>query len=72
MNLYRPPDVVTALTTVPAGDGNFKSALSRADASEVEAAIVKMIDTTGAPLPGHKSRVAALRRRLRQLRKDAS
>jgi hypothetical protein len=68
---YTSEKIVSTLLTVPARDGNFKSALDLASEDQVTAAIVKMIDTTGAPLPGHKSRVTALRRRLRQLRRGA-
>lgn len=70
-NYYRPPDVVDVLTTCPAGDVNFKSALSRANEDQVTAAILVMTDSLGEARPGHKSRVAALDRRLRQLRKAA-
>ena len=70
MNLYRPPDVVDVLTTCPAGDGNFKSALSRSNEDDVTAAILVMTDSLGEPRRGHKARVAALNRRLRQLRRQ--
>ena len=67
---YQPPDVVHVLVTVPAGDGNFKSALSRSNEDDVTAAILVMTDSLGEPRRGHKARVAALNRRLRQLRRQ--
>jgi len=66
---YRPPDVVHVLVTVPAGDGNFRSALSRSSEDQVTAAIIVMTDSRGEPRRGHKARVAALDRRLRELRR---
>jgi len=66
---YQPPDVVHVLVTVPAGDGNFKSALSRSNEDDVTAAIIVMTDSLGEPRRGHKARVAALDRRLRELRR---
>ena len=66
---YQPPDVVHVLVTVPAGDGNFRSALSRSSEDQVTAAIIVMTDSLGEPRLGHKARVAALDRRLRELRR---
>ena len=58
-------DTVHALSSLPASDGNFKSALSRATDEEINKAIDVMVTTGGQ----HKGRITACKRELRKRKK---
>ena len=55
-------DTVHALSSLPASDGNFKSALSRATDEEINKAIDVMENSSGQ----HKGRINACKRELRK------
>lgn len=53
-------DIVHSLSTLPANDGNFKSALERAKNEDIEKAIQKMKDNGGQ----NKGRISACEREI--------
>ena len=55
------PDIVQVLTTVPAADGNYKSALRGAAKEQIEEAIRRMEGVSG-----KKSRIEACEKELRK------
>lgn len=55
-------DTVHSLSSLPATDGNFKSALSRATDAEISQAIFDMKSSGGQ----HKGRITACQRELRK------
>lgn len=55
-------DIVHSLSTLPATDGNFKSALERATNADIEKAIQTMKENAGQ----NKSRITACERELRK------
>lgn len=55
-------DTVYCLSSLPASDGNFKSALSRATDTEITIALDVMATTGGQ----HKGRITACQRELRK------
>ena len=55
-------DTVHSLSSLPASDGNFKSALSRATDTEIKIALDVMATTGGQ----HKGRITACQRELRK------
>ena len=55
-------DTVHCLSSLPASDGNFKSALSRATDTEIKIALDVMATTGGQ----HKGRITACQRELRK------
>ena len=61
--------IVNTLCSVPARDVNFTAALDRATELRLEEAWRRMTDRVGEPYPGEKSRVRAVRARLRQKRR---
>lgn len=58
-------DVVHSLSTLPANDGNFISALNRANDDEIAQAIKEMESSGGS----HKGRISACQRELRKREK---
>ena len=66
MNSQR-PNTLSWLTTVPAGDANFKATLAQASVDEVREALER---TRGKP--GHTTRTKVLERRLRKLEREAT
>jgi hypothetical protein len=66
---YTAEKIISTLCSVPARDGNFKAALDHATEPQLEEAWRRMTDIVGEPYPGEKSRVRAVRARLRQKRR---
>lgn len=58
-------DTVHCLSSLPASDGNFKSALNRATDKEITIALDVMATTGGQ----HKGRITACQRELRKRKK---
>ena len=59
-------DTVNCLSSLPANDGNFLSALKRATDAEISQAIINMESIGGQ----HKSRIIACQRELRKRMKE--